>query len=107
MPPSSRMLPSVIGRPAGAARGVVRSFLFLCAGVPAIFSAGPFFTFRLGFPFAAFAFLDIKSPLLKLSSTPCEASSAAMNSRRLIVILARTTSVAEQTAYPDGRSGAR
>jgi hypothetical protein len=39
---------------------VVRSSLFLCAALPVIFSAGPFFTFRLGFVLAAFAFLDIR-----------------------------------------------
>jgi hypothetical protein len=64
------MLPSVIGGPGGcfgftyrlrsSHAVVVRSSLFLCAALPVIFSAGPFFAFRLGFVLAALAFLDIR-----------------------------------------------
>ena len=56
-----------------ASCGVVRSSLFLCAALPAIFSAGPFFTFSLGFAFGAFAFLAIRISVTQTHRQPCGA----------------------------------
>jgi hypothetical protein len=66
-------------------RGVVRLSLFLCAALPVIFSAGPFFTFRLGFALAAFALLGHHNPPLLGSFDNCGLL-RAMNSRRLMAI---------------------
>jgi hypothetical protein len=54
-----------------ASRGVVRSSLFLCAALPAISSAGPFFTFSLGFAFGAFAFWACRLPSVIAGPVGC------------------------------------